>query len=502
MLALERAAAAGAALRLHPQPLLVCASVFMAASAYGLASAVSGPPTMPVAKAQSSKLPRDTPQTETPAAGASPPTLSRLLFRRTLLATLAGLAMAILLGLPAARHEASDGIDNALDAARLSRYLGNLPQLSDAQAMSVLRQNAQLRDLRLRVTDGEGQVRIGAELPVSATERSVAWTVARPAGPPWTVALVAAPGGGWGAALIGSLRGLVWFSLGAAVVLGVLFWSLVRQPAAARSLADTLPDPLADSPAGSLANLLPNLLSHSSPHTFQHSDEAQRTATRRLLEAQATEHAWLARQLLERLGQHVSTLRLDTIWLRRHLQGDAHTAPVIANLLGQLAAVSQAFGRLLQPLTAPEALHPPTRAAVPPAAYESPQRLAEALQGLADEMTAPDGSATRCTLQFDADSRPLPYALLMAVYRMSQHGLQHLARQAPGADLHLDVQVDSARGRLTWAAQARMATPPPHSNGECLAIAQAHARAFGGLLHADPAAPGGPRLSVELHLED
>ena len=452
---------------------------------------------MPVAKAQSSKLPRDTQQTATAATAAgdaTPPTLSRLLLRRTLLATLAGLALAILLGLPAARHEAHDGIDNALSAARLSRYLSNLPQLSDAQAMNVLRQNAELPDLRLRVTDGDGQVRIGAELPVSATERSVAWTVARPVGPPWTVALVAAPGGGWGAALIGSLYGLVWFSLGAAVVLGVLFWSLVRQPAAARALAAARSDLLSDAVSGAVSGAMSGAV--------QRADEDQRTATRQLLEAQATEHAWLARQLLERLGQHVSTLRLDTIWLRRHLQGDVHTAPVIANLLGQLAAMSQAAGRVLQPLTAPEALHPPARAAVPPAAFESPQRLAEALQGLADEMAAPDGSATRCTLQFDADSRPLPYALLMAVYRMSEHGLQHLARQAPGADLHLQVLVDSANSRLSWAAQARMSPPPAHRNSECLAIAQAHARAYGGLLQADPAALGGPRLSAELQLED
>jgi glucose-6-phosphate-specific signal transduction histidine kinase len=90
----------------------------------------------------------------------------------------------------------------------------------------------------------------------------------------------------------------------------------------------------------------------------QRANEDQRIVTRQLLEAQATEHAWLARQLLERLGQHASALRLDTIWLRRHLQGDVHTAPVIANLLGQLAAMSQAVGRLLQPLTAPEALYP------------------------------------------------------------------------------------------------------------------------------------------------
>jgi len=451
---------------------------------------------MPVAKAQSSKLPRNALQTATaattaiaaPAAGGATSTpLSRLLLRRTLLATLAGLALAILLGLPAARHEAHDGIDNALSAARLSRYLSNLPQLSDAQAMNVLRQNAELPDLRLRVTDGDGQVRIGAELPVSATERSVAWTVARPTGPPWTVALVAAPGGGWGAALIGSLHGLVWFSLGAAVVLGVLFWSLVRQPAAARALAAARSDPV----------------SNPASDAVQRAYEDQRIVTRQLLEAQATEHAWLARQLLERLGQHASALRLDTIWLRRHLQGDVHTAPVIANLLGQLAAMSQAVGRLLQPLTAPEALYPLARtAAVPPAAFESPQRLAEALQGLVKEMAAPDGSATRCTLQFDADSRPLPYALLMAVYRMSEHGLQHLARQAPGADLHLRVQVDSANSRLSWAAQARVTPPPAHRNSECLAIAQAHARAYGGLLQADPAALGGPRLSVELQLED
>ncbi len=420
---------------------------------------------MPVVEARSPQLPPDSsPASTLPLAvqGA----LTHLLLRRGLQAVLAGGLLVLLLAVPAAQREASDEIDNALAAARLSRYLGNLSQLSDTQALAVLRHHDELHPLRLRVTDGWGEVRIGAELPVSATERSVAWTVLRPDGTPWTVALVATPESHWSGALQASLRSLLWFLFGAAVVLAALGWALLRQAAATRPAADSL----------------------------QRADAASRAATRQLLAAQAAENSQLARQLMDRLGQQLSLLRVDTIWLRRHLQGDERTAPVLANLLHQLTALSRAWGRLLQPLALPEALQGSADNTTP----WPPHRLGDALQALADSLAAPEGQARRCQLRYSDDGLPLPAPLIQAVYRLSEQALRHLTALAPAADLQLRVQVDGAQGLVHWEAQAHAAGPLADRASPALTLARAQAQAYGGLLQADRGPGGSLRLHARL----
>ncbi len=429
---------------------------------------------MPVVEARSSALPVELAVDNQADSGAgSAPALGGMLRRRTLAAALLGVALALLLAWPAAQQQAHDEIDSAMAAARLSRYLGNLAQLSDAQALTVLRQTPELQHLRLRVTDGDGQVRIGADLPQSATERSVAWTVSRPEGLPWTVALVALPQTELLPTVLMALRDLVWFSLGAATVLGMLFWTLARQPDPLRTLAGRL----------------------------QRAERMHRVATRQLLQAHAQEREQLAAGLAEGVGEHLTSLRIDTIWLRRRLAGDPQSGTVTTQMLAQISGFSRMLGQLLQPLLPPPALAPTQQAR----ADGVLQQLHDALRILVRENTGPP-----CNLLFDADTTALPPALALAVYRMSHQALQHLDAQRPvdgcaaqpaGTGMLLSVQIDGSSRTLAWTAQALDGAPAVSSPSNALALLRATVTAFEGELRAETGPQGSWRLRAVLPLD-
>ncbi len=454
---------------------------------------------MPAVEARTPSLPADPPSDDAPEAQGRPP-IGRAVMQHTLLAALGVLALALALGMLNARQASSDEAAAALATARLSRYLGNLPQMSDAQAVKVLGNNADLRHLRLRVTDGSGNVRIGAELPVSATEHSVAWTVARPEGPPWTVTLVAAPEADWVDEALATLRSLAGLGLALGAVLGALAWSLGRALAPAGGLVAAMRTLqhgdaaalrlLPRMPVAEFETLRGGLLKLAG--TLRDQDRSHRQGTRRLLAQQEADRSRLERRLADSFDEPLGALRLDAVWLRRQLAANRQFEPVVSGMLSRLSQLSHALDRVLAHLN-PLGERPDTAVDA-----EHPDRLLDLMLALIDDGPAGSGDngssgyrsdssdssdSARRSLVFESDAARLPRPLVLAVYRMSQEALLNVARHASAREATLRVVIDSRSRQLRWSVTddgRGLSAVPPHSTG--LAAMQAQALAFGGEL--------------------
>ncbi len=480
-----------------------------------------GPPlypsdlSMPAVEARTSALPLDTGAPEPgaavdPALNHPPLQLPRLLMRRTVPVVLGFLALALLVGVLAAQRNAGEEIEGALATARLSRYLGNLPQLSDTQALAVLRQSSELRHLALRVTDSEGQTRLGDPPPASATESAVSWTVARPDGGPWTVTLAASSGSTWAGALQGAMELLLVLGLCIAAMLTAMRWNLARALAPLQALLGAIAawqrqdlQPLRRLPrmpvneleqiAGALRQLAGSL---------DRSEQARRTLGAQVQTLQEDERQRLARDLHDEFGQRLTALRVDVTWLRRRLLDDERIEPVLSGMLAQLAHIRQGLRGLLT------RLNPLSLEGAGADTLDPPERLRELLQQLTEGWTGTDGGRTHCGLSFDVQGTPLPRPLLLAVYRMSQEALTNVARHADATQVRLHVQLTRSgqAGSLDWSVEDNgrgiADLDGARRRGKGLAGLQERAWAFGGELQCSPGSTGtGLRLSARLPLE-
>jgi two-component system sensor histidine kinase UhpB len=459
---------------------------------------------MSVVEVRTSPLPLE----GAPAATPAPPLeLPRLLMRRTLPVALGFLALALLVGVYAAQRDTADEIDGALATARVSRYLSNLHQLNDEQAMTVLRNSAELRHLELRVTDGEGRTRLGRDLPVSATEHAVAWTVARPAGPPWTVTLAASPRSELAEAAQGALELLLVFGLCCAAMLAVMRWNLARALAPLKSLLAAIAavqrqdlGPLRRLPAmpvGELEQITGALRQLAG--SLEHAEQSRRTLGAQVQTLREDERQSLARDLHDEFGQRLTALRVDVTWLRRRLIDDIHIEPVVSGMLAQLSHIQQGLRGLLSQL------NPLAGSGSDASDTDPPQRLRELLQELVDGWSAADGGRTQCSLQFSADAALLPRPLLLAVYRMSQEALTNVARHADAQRVTVQVHIDRHGDQVAWSVEddgrgiADLASARCRGNG--LAGLHERAWAFGGELESGTGSSGrGLRLSARLPL--
>ncbi len=466
---------------------------------------------MTAAEARTSPLPleNDLPDAG-PVAPYTPPELPRLMMRRTLPVVLGFLALALVVGVLAAQRDAAEEIDGALATARLSRYLSNLPKLSDQQALAVLSNSSELRHLSLRVTDSSGLTRLGMPPPASATENAVSWTVLRPSGDPWTVTLAASPDSALAEPPQGALALLALFGLCCLALLAVMRWNLARALAPLQSLLAAIgavqrqdPLPLRRLPTMPVAEL--ERVAHALRQLAGALDSAEQT--RRALGAQVQslhedERQHLARDLHDEFGQRLTALRVDVTWLRRRLLDDERIEPVLSGMLAQLAHLQHGLRGLLARLN-PLSLHNAGAETLDP-----PERLRDLLQQMSEDWSGAEGGRTCCSLAFDADRVLLPRPLLLAVYRMSQEALTNVVRHADARQVQLRVQLSRSggQGNLDWSVEddgcgiADLDKAGRRGNG--LAGLQERAWAFGGELRCSPGAGGrGLRLSARLPVE-
>lgn len=477
-------------------------------------------------------LPEAEAQAQAQARGLTvAPNLVHLVLRRSVPIVAGMMVLLVLLSGLALQRDKSAEVDGALATARVSRYLSNLSQLNDVQALAVLRGHAELRHLALRVTDGHYLTLLGSDAPVSATERAVSWTVTRPQGLPWTVTLAATSDSQYASALRLLLEVLAMLALGCAALLGTVAWTLRRALAPLPMLDDALrslqtrpaqaPNSAGQAPgqpaAADLAQRLPTLLTPEFERLAQsvrelasHMDErdaAQRRHASRAQQAHEAECQRLAAEMHDEFAQRLTALRLDTTWMRRRLQGNSGFDTVIASMLGQLGRLQQelrGWVSQLHPLLPQRA---PGETGVPHLAPQpaTPQRLRELLLQLAESTDACTG--LRVSLDFEADTAHLPQSVLLSVLRMTQEALDNVQRHAQARCARIEVRIDGRAGLLHWSVSddgrgGLNDLAAAAARGTGLSALQQHAWAHGGDLSLSPGTHGrGLRVQAWQSLE-
>jgi hypothetical protein len=485
---------------------------------------------MTAADAQTSSLPlAGHPELPT----ALPPTLAQRLWRWGLPAVAVGVVLAALLGALAAQRQAATQAEVALETARLARYLGLLAQLSDAQALAVLSQGEALRHMALRVHDADQRVLLDRGEPTSATSPSVAWTVPRSDGRPWTVTLTPVASQHW--------QHEVAMAAGAAAALGVLLAGVLAVFAlalrgAARHLQD-LQDAVRAVPRLGLASLarlpvqplgeIEGLAAalRQMAAGLQRREGLREQRLRHALMARERELQGLARVLHEGAGEPLSALRLDLTWLRRRL----HSHPEFLQVLDQASAHGAGTQRLLRDLALaldPLALRSVAEAADAADAADgaaspsrhSPRatvRLAESLLALCDRFSRGGHQPLQCWVTCELDeqlSTRLHAPLQLALLRLTECAMQLAAEDGAATRAAVTLRADAAAGVLLWTAQddgqgclAAALQHPPQDNSAADLLARLHvtAWAWGAELehHSEPQGRG-RQLAVRLPLAE
>lgn len=409
-----------------------------------------------------------------PSAPRAPLDLPRLVMRGAAGVALAVLLLALGLGLARMGHDIDDEADAAFTLARLVAQLAGLAQTDDASALAALRAleaGHPPRHLLLRVQAADGTLLLGPPPPaepaapmrwllalhrrlLSAPDaRQVAWTVARPAGAPWTVTLAASHESERREAM-GNLVGTLALLL-AGVVGGLLAmrWNLHRAFAPldrlvaaisgisgiegpdARAAVQALP-PMPIRELAVIADALQRLAV-----ALDAAEARRRLLSQQVLTLQEDERARLARELHDEFGQQLTALRVDAAWLARRLADQPEPAQVVAGMAAACARIQQDIRSLLA------RLQPFGPAEEGPLAGQSLARLTALLRALVAGWTPVgegDGTHYRLALQAEdvrgtpvpwpeggvADALVLPQALALALYRISQEALTNVARHA------------------------------------------------------------------------
>lgn len=421
--------------------------------------------------------------------------------RRAACVALAVLVLAVALGWQRAGQDIDEEVAGAQALAHALGELQHLGALDDAAArarLAALREAGGLRHLTLSVRDAQGRELLGAH---AAAPQAVGWALPRPDGPPWQVSLVASAEAERHEAVV-NLGGTLALLL---LCIGVLLLAMRRNTARALRPLDALLAAIAgverDDPAP-LRALAPmpiqelEAIAGALRHLAASLDEAQarrRLLGQKVLTLQEDERAHLARELHDELGQRLTAMRVDAAWLLKKLPSDDERHAVVQGLAAQCEQIQADVRHLLARLR-------PLGGSAGDAATEPAARLGELLQPLVDGWNATAARGVRMSLALSlADpAQPVPSALVLGVYRLSQEALTNVARHAGASGCALRVALDAA-GTLAWQVEddgvglADAMAAMQRGNG--LAGMQERTWALGselsvGPARADPARPG------------
>lgn len=214
---------------------------------------------------------------------------------------------------------------------------------------------------------------------------------------------------------------------------------------------------------------------------------ATRAAERRLatglLDAREAERRHLARELHDDMGQHLTSLRAETAFLRHGAGVDAALQPSLDAIEGSLAQLHESVQDIVQ------RLRPPGLDAF---------GLGECLQQLVREVRRrPDGTAVTATLALAGDVDALPGECAAHAYRIVQEGLTNALRHARAS--RVTVAVGCAAGEVKVEVidnGVADGTPAGGRGGHGLAGIAERVAALGGSVELAPLAAGGMRLAA------
>ena len=420
------------------------------------------------------------------AAAAAPIELPRVVMRGALAVAALGLLLALLLGLWRARADMRDEIDGAVALAQAMALLAEHGRAADRPredllaSLRALQADNALRHLHLQLHDAAGR----ALLPPIAEPRPagplrwlvalnrllfappppqvVSWPLRRADGETWQLELQASPDSEQREALDALLEALGLLAGGSALMLAVMFWNVRRSFRPLRPLLEAIAGierrevaPLAALPPMPIRELaaIADALRHLAG-ALQQAEEERRALARQVATLQEDERSRLALELHDEFGQRLTALRVDAAWLQRRLAAEPELAAVAAGMAEQCARIQQEVRELLT------RLRPPDAGGVGEA--ETVGRLHALLEGLVAAWSQAGDRGTRYALDFDrsglADETPLPRALVLAVYRISQEALTNVARHAQATTAHVRLRVEPAgvpagRATLHWCVE-------------------------------------------------
>jgi signal transduction histidine kinase len=210
--------------------------------------------------------------------------------------------------------------------------------------------------------------------------------------------------------------------------------------------------------------------------------EMDRRITANVVEAREADRRRMAHELHEELGQRLSALKMDlgSLPVSNAEQG-RRIADMLATLDDAVATVRRISIELRPMMLDDLGLH----AAMDWLANDSAQRL-----GLSVSLT------------LDQDGPPLGERASIALYRMMQATLEHIARDARASSVHIELQHSPGKLLLRLQDSGTGWPAPAGAGGPREASQPLHeqARMLGGHLDVTPVPGGGQRYT--LHLPD
>jgi len=423
------------------------------------------------------------------------------------------LAVALWLALRAIGEERRGADAMAQLIPRLSALQAAQPAQREAQlaAMRAISTSPQMRHLWLHLEDGEGRVLVEAPKPaeVSAWGRLLAWLQADAPRVESTWDIVTRDGATYRAALrwdpaseIREAHDNVAGSLAVLAVYGVLLllgvqWTARRAFAPLQQLLDAIrhyeqKDYSVRLPPMRISELerIRCALNHLAGALADNQAERQ-TLSRKLLTAQESERARLARELHDEFGQVLTAMRADAAYLVRKSAHESMLQLVANDLAGHCARIQSEVHQLLHRLR-PHGTLPDGRMA-------SVERL---LQDLVRSWRDQPGQQVHLDCEIALDATAPGPDLVMTLYRMTQEALTNVMRHAGAHRVAVRVCA-TAHGEVCWCVEddgrgiADIAAALHCSHG--LRGMQERAWAHCGTLQIGPAMAAHARPGCRLH---
>jgi two-component system sensor histidine kinase UhpB len=200
------------------------------------------------------------------------------------------------------------------------------------------------------------------------------------------------------------------------------------------------------------------------------------------------ERSHAARRIHDELGQVLTALRMDAVWLQRHLPsgtGDlAGKAATMADLAGDTIRTVQTLCAELRPRILDDL------------------GIGPALEWQAGEVATRTGMA--CTVTIQPEDLVLDRERATAVFRIFQEAVANAARHAGARNVQASLVRDGGVVTLTVSDDGRGITPAQAANPSAFGLLQIRERvaAFGGSMQVEGTPKRGTRLIAVLPLGD
>jgi PAS domain S-box-containing protein len=188
--------------------------------------------------------------------------------------------------------------------------------------------------------------------------------------------------------------------------------------------------------------------------------EQLRRLSGRIMHSQEQERAAIARELHDELGQLLTALRMDAVWLRDHLHHNldagAERATAMCDLIDKTIDEVRGIASGLRPGVLDDL------------------GLIDALEWFTEEFDRRFGVA--CSFNC-GDIPPLSDLVVTAAYRIAQEALTNVARHASATHAEVKLRFDGERLVLDVSDDGKGMDQDLHNDGDCLGIAGMRERA-------------------------